>query len=231
MGHKIPKSAYFLGIYQLFERYATSGISGLMAIFFYKRLDYPEHLSTAFVHYFYFTKNITAIIGLIIADSCLGKFKTLLYFTILYIFGIAIIGVGTVHDLNLPVRTFSFIGLFIIVIVSSPTDCIIRSYGGDQYKLPEQTKALAFYFSISYFMLNVGSAVARLLNPLMRENISCFGGECYALIFSIAALLLVVGTLTLLCGKQYSICIKPQENMLAKVCGCIWVNYFYYLII
>lgn len=121
-------------------------------------------------------------------------------------------------------RTFSIVGLIIITVGSGCIKSTSNTYGGDQYKAGE-LKSIALFFAINYFMFNCGSIVSRFINPILREEIKCFGSDdCYALAFGIPGIFMLIAALVILAGKRFSICKKPSGNSLLKAIECISVG-------
>jgi solute carrier family 15 (oligopeptide transporter), member 1 len=75
-----------------------------LAIFANQKLKYDEDISTALVHYFMFAQYFFAIVGSIISDTWLGRYRTLVYMALLYAIGTTIVGLGTVEPLNVSVK-------------------------------------------------------------------------------------------------------------------------------
>lgn len=72
-----------------------------MAVFLTTKLGFSETQATAIFHYFFFAAYGFGIIGAIIADNWLGRFKTLL-------FGMSFIGgIGTIFLIIGTVETLS----------------------------------------------------------------------------------------------------------------------------
>jgi len=49
----------------------------------------------------------------------------------------------------------------------------VASFGGEQFKLPEQQEAMSTYFSLFYAAINSGSLISTILTPLLRQKVSC----------------------------------------------------------
>ena len=85
------------------------------------------------------------------------------------------------------------IGLMLIAIGTGGIKPCVSAFGGDQFKLPEQAKQLATFFSLFYMAINAGSLVSTTLTPILREDVQCFNEEtCYSLAFGVPGLLMVV---------------------------------------
>jgi dipeptide/tripeptide permease len=81
----------------------------LLAIFFHKKIGFDEDLSTALVHYFIFALYFTPLIGTYLADSWIGKYKSMLIMTAFYSIGTIVLTVGTVDSLNLPLKLYQIL--------------------------------------------------------------------------------------------------------------------------
>jgi solute carrier family 15 oligopeptide transporter 1 len=57
-----------------------------------------EDMSTMIYHAFVFLSYFTSIFGALLADSFLGKFKTIFYISIVYAIGQAVLALGAVPD-------------------------------------------------------------------------------------------------------------------------------------
>lgn len=75
----------------------------------------------------------------------------------------------------------------------------VTAFGGDQFKLPEQERHLAIYFSVLYFVLCIGSLIAKTVSPILRSEVHCFGDkDCYSLAFGAPGLIVLLAI-----GKLY----------------------------
>lgn len=77
--------------------------SALLALFFNRKLGFDPSLSTALFHTYEFLVFFLTIVGAIIADNWLGLYKTLLSMSCVYAVGAALISIGTIEPLNLPI--------------------------------------------------------------------------------------------------------------------------------
>lgn len=69
----------------------------------------------------------------------------------------------------------------------------VSAFGGDQFKIPEQAKQLATFFSLFYMAINAGSLFSTTITPILREDVHCFGEEtCFSLAFGVPGILMVV---------------------------------------
>lgn len=74
-----------------------------MVVFLSTKFGLSESSATAIYHYFFFAAYGTGIIGAVIADNYLGRYKTLLY-------GMSVVGgIGTIFLIIGTVETFHFL--------------------------------------------------------------------------------------------------------------------------
>ena len=57
-----------------------------------------EDVSTAIYHAWVFLSYFTSLFGALLADSFLGKFKTIFYISIVYAIGQAVLSIGAIPD-------------------------------------------------------------------------------------------------------------------------------------
>lgn len=127
--------------------------------------------------------------------------------------------------MRLPYRTFTIIGLLISVTGAGCTRAIITAFGGNQYELPEQTKPLQLFFSLQIFAIKCGSFLGRFFNPILKEDVKCFGAnDCYPLAFGTATIGVTLSFILFLCGRSYYIRKPTNGNMLVKVTKCMLVS-------
>ncbi|KAJ2008530.1 peptide transporter ptr2 [Coemansia thaxteri] len=93
----IPTAAYFVVVTEFCERFTYYGISGVFQNYIqngYKvpnsrpgAIDGGQQMATGLGNFFQFWCYVTPILGAIVADQWLGKFKTILLFSLIYMVG------------------------------------------------------------------------------------------------------------------------------------------------
>lgn len=120
------------------------------------------------------------------------------------------------------------IGLLLMTIGSGSIRVNLSIFGANQYKLPEQAAQLSVYFTLQYLVLKCGSILGRLITPILRQDVKCFGlDDCYSLSFGVTALAMFTSLVILICGNSSYVKKPTSGNMLIKVCKCIqvWQRY------
>jgi solute carrier family 15 (oligopeptide transporter), member 1 len=101
----------------------------------------------------------------------------------------------------------------------------LNTFGGNQFKLPDQADQLRYYFSMQYFALKCGSTMSRVLYPIVREDVKCFGmNDCYPLAFSLSTFAMFISFLALMMGRKTYAKEARNGNMFVKVIGCVSVS-------
>lgn len=149
-----------------------------------------------------------------------------MYLSCVYTFGSVLIAVGAIPVLHLPAQTLTIVGLLLIGIGSGGIKPCVSAFGGDQFKIPEQAKQLASFFSFFYFAINAGSLISTTLTPILREDVHCFGDlNCFSLAFGVPGALMVVSIALFVAGKSLYVVKDPKENVIVDVTKCIFVSF------
>jgi len=217
-----PKSVFFIIGNEFCERFSYYGMKSILSLYLKQKLHLAEDTATVIYHTFSMFCYFTPIFGSILADTLLGKFKTIVYISIIYVLGHLLKTLAAVPTLNVPPLEFSLLGLALIAIGTGGIKPCVSAFGGDQFKLPEQERQLQTFFSVFYFAINAGSLISTILTPQIREDVECFGDDtCYSLAFGIPAILMAVATVIIVVGKPLYVMHPPQGNILTQVVGSI----------
>uniref|UniRef100_A0A0P5IK34 Oligopeptide transporter 1 n=1 Tax=Daphnia magna TaxID=35525 RepID=A0A0P5IK34_9CRUS len=218
---KYPKSVFFIIINEFCERFSYYGMKTVLGLYFRNILLYDESESTVYYHLFSMLCYFTPVFGAILADTYLGKFKTILYLSILYACGNIILSVASIPN-TLPQKEFSLLGLFIIGVGTGGIKPCVSAFGGEQFVRPQQDKQLEQFFSYFYISINAGSLLSTLLTPILREDVQCFGqNSCFPLAFGVPAVLMIVAIAVFFFGK-WNYKMRPTEgNIMVDVSKCV----------
>ncbi|KAM7348686.1 yin isoform 2-T2 [Cochliomyia hominivorax] len=219
---KYPKAVGFIISNEFCERFNYYGMRTILVLYLTSKLHYDKDTSTVLFHVFTMLVYLCPLVGAIVADSWLGKFRTILYLSIVYAIGGVIVALGAVPTLNLPVQGATILGLVLIAIGTGGIKPCVSAFGGDQFKLPDQAKQLATFFSLFYFAINAGSMISTSLTPILREDVHCFGDiDCFPLAFGVPAILMLISVVIFVAGKKLYVMKPPAGNMILGVSKCI----------
>nr|CAH7727466.1 unnamed protein product [Callosobruchus chinensis] len=162
------------------------------------------------------------ILGAIVSDSFLGKFRTILYVSIVYAAGCVLLALASVGPLHLPMTALSALGLLLISIGTGGIKPCVSAFGGDQFVLPDQEDQMKTYFSWFYFSINAGSLISTFLTPVLRNDVHCFEQEsCFPLAFGVPGALMITSIVIFALGKPLYKIKMPKGNVLVDVSRCI----------
>ncbi|KAH8265007.1 hypothetical protein KR038_003262, partial [Drosophila bunnanda] len=218
-----PKSVFFIISNEFCERFNYYGMRTVLVLYLSRVLGYSDDTATVVFHIFTMFVYFLCVFGAIISDSWLGKFKTILYLSMVYICGSVLLTLGAIGPLNLPIETFTMLGLALIALGSGGIKPCVSAFGGDQFKVPEQVKQITSFFSLFYFSINAGSLISTTVTPILREDVSCFDDiNCYPLAFGVPAVLMIISVIIFVLGRSLYKMKPPAGNMVVLVSSTIW---------
>ncbi|GAB0094456.1 peptide transporter family 1 [Sergentomyia squamirostris] len=220
--YKYPKQIGFIILNELCERFNFYGMRTVLVLYLTRSLLFNQDTATVIYHSFTSAVYFLTVVGAIIADSWLGKYRTILYLSIIYVIGSLLMSLGAIPPLNLPSTAITIVGLLLIAFGSGGIKPCVTALGADQFKLPEQMKQMATYFSLFYFSINTGSMISTLVTPILRQDVQCFDEDtCFSLAFGVPAILMFTSIIIFVAGKFLYVLKPPAGNMLVKVSSCI----------
>ncbi|XP_017493441.1 PREDICTED: peptide transporter family 1-like, partial [Rhagoletis zephyria] len=204
-----PKSVAFIISNEFCERFNYYGLRTILVLYLTTKLHYDKDTATVLFHIFSMLVYLFPIVGAIIADSWLGKFRTILYLSMVYALGGVIVSLGAIPLLHLPVKEITILGLTLIALGTGGIKPCVSAFGGDQFRMPEQAKQLATFFSLFYFAINAGSTISTTITPILREDVHCFGDKnCFSLAFGVPAVLMLLSVVIFVAGRKLYV-VKP----------------------
>ncbi|XP_063486223.1 solute carrier family 15 member 2 isoform X3 [Symphalangus syndactylus] len=239
-GSNYPLSIAFIVVNEFCERFSYYGMKGqdqkglretrtqtlrmaVLILYFLYFLHWNEDTSTSIYHAFSSLCYFTPILGAAIADSWLGKFKTIIYLSLVYVLGHVIKSLGALPILGGQVvhTVLSLIGLSLIALGTGGIKPCVAAFGGDQFE-EKHAEERTRYFSVFYLSINAGSLISTFITPMLRGDVQCFGEDCYALAFGVPGLLMVIALVVFAMGSKIYNKPPPEGNIVAQVFKCIW---------
>lgn len=156
-------------------------------------MGYSENEATELYHAFTTSVYFMCMFGGILSDVWLGKSKTILILCIVCAIGSILVSISAVPIIKFSPTITLFTGLFLIAVGDGGIKPCVAPFGGDQFKMPEQSIQVATFFSVYYFSINLGSVVSTSITPILREDVRCFGqNDCFSLAFGVPAILMII---------------------------------------
>ncbi|OQR66261.1 solute carrier family 15 member 2-like [Tropilaelaps mercedesae] len=210
-----PKSVFFIIGNEFCERFSYYGIRTVLTIYISTILLYNEENTKSTYHAFTMACYFTSLIGAIIADSWLGKFKTIFYISIIYAIGNIVLSIGalnlgrgtqsycdyfiwngqTQEGQSIPIKplyasSLSLLGLGLIALGTGGIKPCVAAFGGDQF-VRGQELYLEQFFSVFYMCINAGSVLSTAVTPYLRAVRCNDRDSCFSLAFGVPAALMV----------------------------------------
>ena len=185
------------------ERFSYYGMRAILVVFMTRylmgsggELDVmEEEEAKGYYHLFLSAVYFFPILGAILSDALLGKYRTVIWFSILYCFGHLSLALD---DTRLGLS----IGLTLIAIGSGGIKPCVSANVGDQFGATNQ-HLISKVYGWFYFSVNLGSFISTLLIPIMLER---FGPN---VAFGIPGLLMLAATWFFWLGRKKFVHIPP----------------------
>jgi len=200
----MPRQIPFIIGNEACERFSFYGMRNILTVFLIDwllRNDLPgqsqREASAKFVfHMFVFGVYVTPLLGGFLADRFLGKYRTVLYISLLYCAGHACLAMFHDHPKGF------YAGLVLIALGSGGIKPCVSALVGDQFTA-ENKHLVNKVFAIFYWSINLGSFFASMLIP---KTLRLFGP---ALAFGVPGILMGIATLIFWLGRNQYVKIPP----------------------
>lgn len=187
--HPIGFWFFFWG--EFAERASYYGMRAILLLYMIDKLGFSKADAGTLMSMFIAAAYILPLVGGFVADRFLGKYWTIVGFSIPYILGHVILGIEE------PVYLYIAMGLLAMGTgVIKPNISTLMGNTYDLYR-PGQTKLRSEAFSMFYFAINIGALLAQWVMPELRTHIS------YRIAFMFPAALMVVAFAIFAAGKKY----------------------------
>jgi len=164
--------------------------------------------ATQVAHLFYASAYLFPLIGAILADRVLGKYRVIFWVSLLYVLGhgaLAVAGrAGALGQIE-PAKAAMFAGLFLIALGSGGIKPCVSANVGDQFG-PRNAHLVPRIFQIFYFTVNFGSFFASLLTPWLYAHVSP------EVAFGVPGILMAAAAIVFWCGRNRFIRVPPQPG-------------------
>ncbi len=213
---KMPKAVPYIIGNEAAERFSFYGIRSVMSTFLVAQFFNPtmnpllqnvaEAKSNELVHMFVFFAYLAPMIGGILADWFFGKYKVILYVSIIYAIGNLVLALTT-NNLTL----FS-IGLIVIAAAAGGIKSCVSANVGDQFDKSNE-HLLSKMYGWFYFTINTGSILSTIAIPIIYNKY----GAKWA--FGIPGILMCLATIIFWMGRKKYVRVAPsgpkRENFIS----------------
>ncbi|XP_063363292.1 peptide transporter family 1-like [Cydia amplana] len=219
---RFPRIVIIIVVAEFCERFSYSGMRAFLTLYLRSKLGYSDDEATELYHVFATFVYLFPIFGGIMADNYLGKFRTILYMMFVYAAGNLLVAITAIPLFALPGRLCTLLGLFLITVGTGGIKPCVTAFGGDQFRLPQQEKYLAVYFSVLYLNTCAGSLIAKSVSPILRSEVHCFGDkDCYSLAFGAPGIVVLCSIVIFVSARNRYLIKKPQGNVVVDFVKCV----------
>ena len=208
---KMPRGIKYIIGNEAAERFSFYGMKGILVVFMTKYLhllsdnpDLPAMSRAAAVESYHdFTSwvYLTPILGALLADSLLGKYRTIISLSLVYCLGhlsLAFMGAAGATP-----ESWMMTGLLLIALGSGGIKPCVSAHVGDQFG-SSNGHLLTKVFGWFYISINVGAFISTLLTPLLLEHL----GPHWA--FGVPGVLMAIATFVFWMGRHEFVHIPPK---------------------
>ncbi|MBN2505309.1 MAG: POT family MFS transporter [Verrucomicrobia bacterium] len=197
-----PQIKYIVGN-EACERFSYYGMRNILVVFMTQYLVsrsgaldvMTEEQAKFWYHLFVSAVYFLPLLGAVLADAFWGKYKTILWLSIVYCFGHLALALD---DTRLGLA----VGLTLIALGSGGIKPCVSANVGDQFG-PHNQQLLPKVFGWFYFSINFGSFFSTLLTPVLMDKVGPW------LAFGVPGILMGLATLVFWMGRHQYVRVPP----------------------
>lgn len=240
----LPRSAFLVAAVEFCERFSYYALTGPFQNYISNSRNDPNGLpgalglgqstATALTNFFHFWCYLTPLLGAVVADQFLGKYRTIRNFSIVYMVGILILFLTSLpfaidNGLALGglIVAMIVIGLGTGGIKSNVSPLIAEQYrstkpyiktlsSGERVIVDPATTIQRIYM-IFYLCINVGG-LSSIVSTLIEKNIG------FWLAFLLPLFTFIVGFCILVAGEGYYVVRPPTGSILTSTAKVLWIG-------
>jgi POT family proton-dependent oligopeptide transporter len=201
--HRVPSGIPYIVANEAAERFSYYGMRAILVVFMTRYLvdgsGSPDVMTDAqaksWYHLFSSAVYFTPLLGALLADVYLGKYRTILSLSVVYCLGHLVLALDDT-------RTGLALGLSLIALGSGGIKPCVSAHVGDQFGA-SNGHLLARVFGYFYFAINLGAFASTLLTPLLLDQ---YGPH---LAFGLPGGLMLLATIVFWAGRREFIHVPP----------------------
>ncbi|MBR1997493.1 MAG: MFS transporter [Akkermansia sp.] len=207
-----PQTKYIIGN-EACERFCFYGMKAILIVYMTDVLLMSKDSAQEIVHLFNATIYILPLLGAWLADRFLGRYKTILFISLFYCLGNAVLATSDLATSVESKQIILFTGLFIIAIGTGGIKPCVSAFVGDQAG-GFDSQTMTRIYSAFYWSINFGSFFAMLVIPFVRDN---WG---YGIAFAIPGVFMALATLVFWLGNKTYKHKAPAQPEFLSVLSC-----------
>ena len=206
----LPKGVKYIIGNEAAERFSFYGMRTILVVFMTKYLHYMvdgqvgTEMSNAeaneYYHSFVAATYFFPVLGSLLSDVFIGKYRTILWLSIVYCaghFSLALMG-----GPGLSPASWLFLGLFLIALGSGGIKPCVSAHVGDQFGT-KNSHLMTRVFQWFYFAINFGSTASTWITPILLK---LYGPH---VAFGVPGVLMAIATLLFWMGRNVFVHVPP----------------------
>jgi solute carrier family 15 oligopeptide transporter 1 len=219
---KFPVGVVFIMLSELFERFSHYAINTILILYLTNYHGLSEDNSTGLYHVFATLCFFKSIVGAIVADAYIGQYKTIVIFSVVYCVGELIVLVVAIESLFKPNLPITLIGLLLVAMGTGCVSSCVPAFGANQFS-NDQQHYVTPYFSVYFFVYNIGATLGIVITPMLRNDVKCFNKDCWAAAVGLPTVLIILSFFAFLIGTRAYTTEEPvKENVMKKFLSCVF---------
>lgn len=199
-----PQTKYIVGN-EACERFSFYGMRSILTLYMTSVLLMSEKEAMEISHLFIALIYILPMLGAWIADRFLGRYHTILYVSIFYCIGHAVLALADLTGDIETKRIILFTGLFIIAVGAGGIKPCVSAFVGDQAEGLRDKALMTRIYAAFYWSINLGSFFSFLVVPWARQSLG------YGWAFGIPGIFMAIATIIFWCGRRHYRHKKPTQ--------------------
>uniref|UniRef100_A0A0A9G741 Peptide transporter n=1 Tax=Arundo donax TaxID=35708 RepID=A0A0A9G741_ARUDO len=211
------KSALFIIWVEVAERFSYYGISSNLISYLTGPLGQPTAAAAAAVNAWSGAASMLPLLGAAVADSWLGRYRTIVASSVLYITGLGMLTLSSMFPSSQNQRgsvsgdsrgasppsslqtAFFYISLYLVAIAQSGHKPCVQAFGADQFDVTDHKESASrgSFFNWWYLGLCASATVTVALMSYVQDNVGWgigFGVPCMVML--VALVIFLLGTRT-----------------------------------
>ncbi|KAG8378482.1 hypothetical protein BUALT_Bualt08G0141700 [Buddleja alternifolia] len=201
------KSASFIIGVEMAERFSYYGISSNLVSYLTGALGQSTASAAANLNAWYGAATLSPILGAFVADSFLGRYRAIIFSSLLYIMGLGFLSISAAFNSSnysdckstssnmecTPTqlqKIFFFLSLYLVALAQGGHKPCVQAFGADQFDEEDfkECKAKSSFFNWWLLFSSLGILLGLLVLSYIQENLSWelgFGIPCIIMCFAL----------------------------------------------
>ncbi|XP_078163426.1 protein NRT1/ PTR FAMILY 5.10-like [Carex rostrata] len=224
------RAAYFVLGLEIILRFAYYGVSSNLISYLTESLGQSNASAAAAINAWTGTSSMLPLLGAFLADSYLGRYRTIIISSLLYIIGYAMLTLSAVLPYMRPPTcndseatdcrpssfqiAFFYISLYIVAFAQGGDKPCGVAFGADQFDQNDlkECESRSSFFNWWYFCMAIGISVAVVVLSYVEDNVG------WGLGFGIPCLMMVLCLIVFLAGsKRYRLYNPSGRNPFVRI--------------